>query len=149
MVLSISFTQALRQEVAYASYLNIQTVILPPPRNRSHVPSYARVVNSCLKNTAFLNFSIRLPIYNPSALRSPSSAPSSPLWLTEPPESSPVLFPGNTPQSLSTAPQGELNATWEMWDLIRSICDYDTRLTLSKWFTRMIMTHVLSYQLWT
>jgi hypothetical protein len=24
-----------------------------------------------------------------------------------------------------------MNATWEMWDVIRSICDYNTRLTLS------------------
>ena len=33
---------------------------------------------------------------------------------------------------LETTPGISLNATWEMWDLIRSICDYNPRLTLSK-----------------
>lgn len=28
------------------------------------------------------------------------------------------------------AEEGELDAMWEMWDVIRSICDYNTRLTL-------------------
>lgn len=30
------------------------------------------------------------------------------------------------------APEGELNATWEMWDIVRSVCDYNSRLTLSE-----------------
>lgn len=43
-----------------------------------------------------------------------------------------LVVSGNTQQSLSTAPENEVNASWEMWDVIRSICDYNTRLTLSK-----------------
>ncbi|KIL64458.1 hypothetical protein M378DRAFT_11467 [Amanita muscaria Koide BX008] len=126
---------ALRQEVSYASYLNIQNVILPPPRNRSHVASYARIVSSCLRNTAFLNFSIRLPIYNPSFLR--AETPASPLLLSGQPDTSQssalptLLLPDSAPQSILSTPEGEVNATWEMWDVIRSICDYDTRLTLA------------------
>ena len=40
-----------------------------------------------------------------------------------------VLSPS---EQLETTPGISLNATWEMWDLIRSICDYNPRLTLSK-----------------
>ncbi|KAF8639417.1 hypothetical protein AX17_001507 [Amanita inopinata Kibby_2008] len=126
---------ALRQEIAYASYLNIHTVILPPPRNRSHVASYARTINACLRKAPFLNFSVRLPIYNPSVLRPES--PIIPLIQSGSVESTrasrvpTLLMPGNTSHSLSSAPEGELNATWEMWDVVRSICDYDTRLTLT------------------
>lgn len=131
--------QALRQEVAYASYLNVQTVILPPPRHRSQVASYARAVNECLKSTTFMTFSIRLPIYDPAvfqpkessiippSITSTSSTPSAP--------STPkIVTPrASTSKSLKAAraPEGEINATWEMWDIIRTLCDYNTRLTLS------------------
>ncbi|KAG6837372.1 hypothetical protein H0H93_010530 [Arthromyces matolae] len=131
---------ALQQELAYASYLNIQSAILPTPRNRDHVASYARIVNSCLKNTPYMHLSIRLPIYNPSVLHSNSNAPSSPPLgflssaeslgsLSSSPSGPRLLVPGS--QKLTTAPESELNATWEMWDLIRSMCNYNTRLTLT------------------
>lgn len=137
--------QALRQEVAYASYLNIPAIILPPPRNRSHVASYARIVNECLKNVPYMQFSVRLPIYDPAVFQhreSPSlkshgdlsssgaSTPSS--VATSPPKL--VIPSASPPRSLrsSKAPEGELNATWEMWDIIRTVCDYNVRLTLSE-----------------
>lgn len=121
------YAKALRQEIAYASYLNIQTIILPPPRNRPHVASYARIINACLTTTAFLNFSVRLPVYNPSVL-----IPEPPAGQAEPSILPTLIVSGNTQQSLSTAPENEVNASWEMWDVIRSICNYNTRLTLSK-----------------
>ncbi|KAG6827203.1 hypothetical protein H0H92_012808 [Tricholoma furcatifolium] len=137
---------ALQQELAYASYLNIHSVILPAPRNRQHVASYARIVNACLKNMPYVHLSIRLPIYSPSVLSaanapSPTSLLSPDSVSTSPPTSATLSASGSGPRlvvpqsnssaKLSTAPEGELNATWEMWDLIRSMCDYNTRLTLT------------------
>ncbi|TFK40311.1 shk1 kinase-binding protein 1 [Crucibulum laeve] len=124
---------ALQQELAYASYLNIQTAILPEPRNRDHVASYARIVNSCLKNNPYIYLSVRLPIYSPSVLQpgSPISAfhPASPSTpLKSPPK---LVISDTSPETRPGASEGELNATWEMWDLIRSMCDYNTRLTLT------------------
>ncbi|KAG5354099.1 hypothetical protein C0989_007459 [Termitomyces sp. Mn162] len=122
---------ALQQELAYASYLNIHSAILPAPRNRDHVASYARIINSCLKNTPYIHLSVRLPIYNPSVLHPPASASSSPLPGTKIPNfiNSTPSTPGS--EKFSVAPESQLDATWEMWDLIRSICDYNTRLTLT------------------
>lgn len=131
--------QALRQEVAYASYLNVQTVILPPPRHRSQVASYARAINECLKSTTYMNFSIRLPIYDPAVFQpketppippSATSASSTPSAPSTPKIVTPRI---STSKSLKAAraPEGEINATWEMWDIIRTLCDYNTRLTLS------------------
>ncbi|KAF8071731.1 shk1 kinase-binding protein 1 [Lyophyllum atratum] len=129
---------ALQQELAYASYLNVQSAILPAPRNREHVASYARIVNSCLKNTPYIHLSIQLPIYNPSVLQ---TNPSSSLLGSEgitaagslsPSRSAPrLIISGSSSEKLSATPEGELNATWEMWDLVRSMCDYNTRLTLT------------------
>lgn len=135
---------ALRQEVAYASYLNVPTIILPPPRNRSQVASYARVINDCLKSVPYMQFSVRLPIYDPAVFQ--SKEPSSPNshgdhgWSgasspPHPPTTPPKMATSSSypPGSLRStkAPEGELNATWEMWDIIRNVCDYNIRLTLA------------------
>ncbi|KAJ7739774.1 shk1 kinase-binding protein 1 [Mycena maculata] len=121
---------ALQQELAYASYLNIQTAILPPPRSRDFLSSYARTVNACLKNSPYMHISIRLPIYNPSVLEthlSPISSPST--AYSSPTPSTPRLVVSDE-QGAETA-SGDLDGTWEMWDVIRSMCDYSTRLSLT------------------
>ena len=118
--------------------MDVQTVIFPPPRNRSQIAAYGRAVNSCLARIPYMQFSIRLPIYDPSIFQSgsptrstsgvprdqfsstsPSSLPSTPIRSTE----------SRAPST--KASEAELNATWEMWDAIRSICAYNPRLTLS------------------
>jgi type II protein arginine methyltransferase len=93
-----------------------------------------------------MNLSIRLPIYNPSVLvpepDSPSVhrrdsvgsvqlAPGTPTTPTTP-RTPRLVVTGTSSEKLSATPESELNATWEMWDLIRSICDYNPRLTLSE-----------------
>ncbi|KAF8199579.1 shk1 kinase-binding protein 1 [Pholiota molesta] len=93
---------ALKQELAYASYLNVQAAILPAPRNRDHVASYARIVNSCLAKYPYT--------YLSSTISGSRSAPSLVISMSEQQEAPPADYAG-----------GSLNATWEMWDLIRSI----------------------------
>lgn len=127
--------QALQQELAYAGYLNITTAILPPPRNRDFVASYARAVNSCLKAAPYTTLSVRLPIYDPNVFQRSPPAENGPTSLG----SQTLLQSPQTPvlvvsEVISESPQHtetSLNATWEMWDLIRSMCDYNPRLTLS------------------
>lgn len=110
---------ALKQELAYASYLNMPAVVLPPPRNRLHVADYARAVNACLKSTtAYLHISVRIPIYDPR------SASTDTLSQQTPPENVPL-------SAHARAPDGDLSSTWEMWDVIRSVCGYSPRLSLA------------------
>ncbi|KAJ6505960.1 PRMT5-domain-containing protein [Mycena vulgaris] len=125
---------ALQQELAYASYLNIQTAILPPPRSRDHVSSYARTVNACLKNSPYMHISIRLPIYNPSVLEAhlspmPGSPSSAALRPSSPVPTTPRLVVSDVGGTETQS--GNLDGTWEMWDVIRTICDYSTRLSLT------------------
>ena len=82
--------QALLQEISYASYLSIYTVILPSPKNREQASSYARAVNAAFSCTNDVHVSIRITI----------------------------------------SPNPDL--AWELWDSIRSICNYNPRLSLSK-----------------
>ncbi|KAF9521677.1 PRMT5-domain-containing protein [Crepidotus variabilis] len=134
---------ALQQELAYAAYLNIQTVILPQPRNRDHVASYARIVSSCLTRLPYISLSVRLSVYDPSAMHPsgplPNNHPASPgpegFMSTPTTSNANGIFPPSVVVSESDVMKqssgGSLNATWEMWDLIRSMCDYNTRLTLT------------------
>jgi hypothetical protein len=52
---------ALRQEIAYASYLSIATIILPPPRldNHEFLSDYARAINGALASSWHIN--VRFP----------------------------------------------------------------------------------------
>jgi hypothetical protein len=125
--------------------MDIQTVILPPPRNRNQIAAYGRAINSCLARTPYMQISIRLPIYDPSIFHANSPTRSS--FTFRPPRgkepSPPSSFsapstPNRSPESraapLTKASEAELNATWEMWDAIRTICSYNPRLTLSACF---------------
>ncbi|KAF7327615.1 Protein arginine N-methyltransferase [Mycena kentingensis (nom. inval.)] len=131
---------ALQQELAYASYLNIHSAVLPAPRNREHVASYARIVNACLKAHPYMHLSIRLPIYNPTVLEGDrwEGHLSPPPAGTHSPSSFRSASPApSTPRLVvsddrgANEPPTNLDATWEMWDVIRSICDYNTRLSLT------------------
>ncbi|KAG9005117.1 methyltransferase protein [Tulasnella sp. JGI-2019a] len=109
---------ALRQELTYASYLNLGAVILPPPRNRKHVADYARAISGCFSNTppavsAYLHLSVRIPVGRVS-VQSPAGASSK---------------TGATTVDDTT----ELNPSdmWEMWDVIKTVCGYNPRLTLT------------------
>ncbi|KAI0661471.1 PRMT5-domain-containing protein [Cubamyces menziesii] len=109
---------ALQQELAFASYLNAQCAILPPPSNRTQVGSYARAINACLTSLPFMELSVRIPIYDPSSvLQGPSRSPS------------PVESTRSDPAPSGTPPESNMT-TWEMWDTIRTICGYNPRLTL-------------------
>lgn len=87
-----------------------------------------------------MHFSVRLPIYDPAVFQSKESSPrgdldSSGASTTQ--ASSPRLaLPESafSPKHLksSKVTEGELNANWEMWDVIRTICDNNVRLTLSE-----------------
>ncbi|KAG8954225.1 methyltransferase protein [Tulasnella sp. 424] len=110
---------ALRQELAYASYLNLSTVVLPPPRNRQHVSDYARAINGCFTNSpsvlsSYVYLSIRIPLSGiRKAGRSGSATP---------------MGSNSTP----TVPtEADVNESWEMWDTIRTICGYNQRLSVS------------------
>lgn len=116
------------------------TAILPAPRHREHIASYARSVNQCLKRNHFIQISVRLPIYDPDALNSyHESRKDRATYMASQPRSRASVIAAATPRlvvsdissNLINSPENVLHATWEMWDVIRSICDYDPRLSLS------------------
>jgi protein arginine N-methyltransferase 5 len=114
--------QALLQELSFASYLDVHTVILPPPRSRARVTSYARALGAALARVPYMQLSVRLPIYDPSIFRHPPASP---------PHTPDASTPEIRVPPARRATEAELNAMWEMWDAVRALCAYDPRLTLS------------------
>ncbi|GAA5821276.1 hypothetical protein JCM11251_004548 [Rhodosporidiobolus azoricus] len=104
---------ALRQEIAYASYLSITTIILPPPRldNREYLADYARAINGALASSWHINISIRIPVAEYTAAEL-SARPGTPAFQT---------LTGDTDKC----------ETWEMWNTLRGMCSYSPRLTLT------------------
>ncbi|BGP06595.1 hypothetical protein JCM10049v2_002419 [Rhodotorula toruloides] len=104
---------ALRQEIAYASYLSIATIILPPPKleNREFLADYARAINGALASSWHINISIRLPVaeYTASEL---------------------AARPG-TPAFHAAVGDADRCETWEMWNTLRGMCNYSPRLSLT------------------
>jgi protein arginine N-methyltransferase 5 len=107
-------SQALKQEVAYASHLHVSTLIIPPPRNPDYISDYARAINAALLQSNYVRVrcgSVFRTIY-PSAYPHPSQLS------IRTPVSDPKL--GEDPAS-----------TWDMWNTIRTHCAYNQRLDLS------------------
>ncbi|KAH9850257.1 PRMT5-domain-containing protein [Lenzites betulinus] len=121
---------ALHQELAYASYLNAPCAILPPPSNRTQVGSYARAINACLARIPFMEFSVRIPIYDPASVLPPPAPSRAPSPVESQPPPSP-LGPPSMPSMLGGSPPESGMTTWEMWDTIRTICGYNPRLTIA------------------
>ncbi|KAG7089782.1 hypothetical protein E1B28_011434 [Marasmius oreades] len=86
-----------------------------------------------------MNLAVRLPVYDPHAIQDPIS-PLSGVANKVTPNATPVV-PGSP--RLTTPPNGQkqinavksleaqIDAAWEVWDLIRTICEYNTRLSLA------------------
>ncbi|CED84658.1 Protein kinase inhibitor [Phaffia rhodozyma] len=113
---------ALRHELAQAAYLNVPVVILPPPRNRALVADYARAVNACLAaGGPYTQISIRISISDPAEL------------INQPGDnarSSGSIMSRNSVRLSTSRPGGpDPSATWELWDVIRTMCGYNPRLS--------------------
>ena len=136
---------ALKQEIAYATYMGVTTVVVPPPVDRAHAVSYGRAIRTCLEGSVFMHIAVRLPLYDPAVFTtsqrtpsldssfSPSTANSmtgSPGFMTVPGSPMPAM---TRPRAFTLkASESEYSGTWEMWDSIRSACGYHQRLHLGK-----------------
>lgn len=141
---------ALRQELAYASYLGIANVIIPPPSSdparRPFLADYARAVNSCLTSGnaemapagSWMTITIQLPISSPHILNKILSRQSA--------KNGHGLTASNTAGSTASASsqashtsaassaallRAEDDWAWETWEQIRQLCSYNTRLQVA------------------
>ena len=136
----------LKQELAYAAYLGVTTVVLPPPIERLQAASYGRAIQAVLNSSLYLQLVIRLPLFDPNVLSSnrrtsvPTPVPS-PGFFLDSPGSSALSSAGSVSERRSKVlglSSAELSTTWEVWDTIRSICGYHPRLSIGMCYLRSI-----------
>lgn len=133
----------MRAELSQALHLNVPVLILPSPKssNRAHLASYARAISSLLLlggPSAYTQLSLLIPVSDPIQLISQGPAPPgssddkkhrrvSSLSHHQPQRPLSTV----SPLKQGTHGQGDPSATWEMWDMVRKICGYNPRLSLS------------------
>ncbi|SCV71268.1 BQ2448_2856 [Microbotryum intermedium] len=126
---------ALRQEITYASYLSLTTIIVAPPRAEfaDFLPDYARAINGALASSWHINVSPVETSENAPTLSIclSSHSPSQisirlPLSLHPPPH---LGGRSPTPVRSSASAQDDCQ-TWEWWNTIRSMCGYSPRLSI-------------------
>lgn len=141
---------ALRQELAYASYLGISNVVVPPPSSdparRPFLADYARAINSCLASGSaetapagsWMSITIQLPISSPHQLNkiiSRQSGKNGYGLTASTTAGSTALASSQASHASATSSAALLRAeddwAWETWEQIRQLCSYNTRLQLA------------------
>lgn len=132
--------QVLEMEVAFASFCGLASIVLPTPKvrlgfQRGHgISQYAHAVQEVLSIGAFMQFSVRLPMWD-GALR-----------FDEPEGDSAILarpeFDAATEEARSlssdSSRKNDFFGSWDTWNLIRSVCKYDFRLCVGKSFITVL-----------
>lgn len=115
--------QVLNLEVAYANFCGVRTIIFPGPRQDAikargsrGVAQYARAVQEAMVVGTRMNFVIHLPMYREPGLEEATSTLSSELETSK--------------DAATSDAEGDIDifSSWDSWHVIRSTCNYDTRL---------------------
>jgi len=129
VVSSIS-RQVLTIEVAYASFCGINNIIIPGPNlhpsgknaQNDGLAQYARAIQEALTIGSFVQFSIHMPMYEiPELLVKVEGSLAN--YMREQYVSS---------EDSTGEEEHDLFRSWDAWNLIRSVCKYNTRLSVGK-----------------
>ena len=127
--------QVLNIEIAYASFCGVGNVVIPGPRNYSSgstendgMVEYARAIQETLPIGSYMQFAIHIPMYGPEETKDITGD----------------LIP--FAQDYNSAGKGKLKEidlyeTWDAWNLIRSVCKYNSRLSVGKKPMKPFISH--------
>ncbi|KAI1498617.1 PRMT5 arginine-N-methyltransferase-domain-containing protein [Biscogniauxia marginata] len=129
-IISSISRQVLNLEVAYANFCGVRSIIIPGPRqdpvdagSSQGITQYARAIQEALLVGTRVTFIVHLPMY-----REPGLEEKAPL-LSLPNENQ------NEPQEKKEI---DLFSSWDSWHVIRTTCEYDTKLFVALRIPRML-----------
>jgi protein arginine N-methyltransferase 5 len=118
--------QVLNIEMAYASFCGVGNVVIPGPRSYSSgsmdsdgLIQYARAIQEALTMTGYLHIAIHIPMYGYEESKEITGDLMS-------------FTKHQKPTSAKTNKEIDLFETWDAWNLIRSVCKYNSRLSVGK-----------------
>ncbi|RDW72084.1 hypothetical protein BP5796_08118 [Coleophoma crateriformis] len=129
--------QVLNIEIAYAAFCGISNIIIPGPRSYSSSASdydgltqYARAIQEALTIGGYMQMAISIPMYGPEETKE-MTGDLVPLARTSP------------TAGKSKAKDIDLFESWDAWNLIRSVCKYNARLSVALGLPRQLPTESL------
>lgn len=118
--------QVLTMEIAYASFCGINNIVIMGPRKYNNstaatdgIVRYARAIQEGLGVAGYMQIAISLPMYSEA-----EQQPVDPLGDLAP-------FIREEYQTFHADADHELFGSWDAWNVIRSVCKYNTRLSVA------------------
>ncbi|KAF2963928.1 hypothetical protein GQX73_g9649 [Xylaria multiplex] len=122
--------QVLNLEVDYANFCGVRSIIVPGPRQDSTqagsgrgIAQYARAIQEALLIGTRVNLIIHLPMYREPGLEE---------------KAAPLSISDETPDNLQSSKEIDIFTSWDSWHVIRTVCDYDTRLFVALRIPRVL-----------
>jgi protein arginine N-methyltransferase 5 len=113
--------QVFNLEMAYAAFCGIQHVMLNGPLPGSNVVQYARAVSESLGMGPYIHLNVLLPMVGELEHESGDGT-----HLAELANEQDVALPEEDD------PSEDVFSSWDTWDTLRTVCNYDSRLSVGK-----------------
>lgn len=119
--------QVLNIEIAYASFCGVGNIIIPGPRsyssgstNNDGLIQYARAIQEALTIGSYIQMAIHIPMYGNDEMKEMTG------------DLRPFARNYDSPAKGKANKEIDLFETWDSWNLIRSVCKYNSRLSVGK-----------------
>jgi type II protein arginine methyltransferase len=119
--------QVLNIEIAYASFCGVGNIIIPGPRsyssgltNNDGLIQYARAIQEALTIGSYIQMAIHIPMYGNDEVKDMTG------------DLRPFARNHNSSARDKANKDVALFETWDAWNLIRSVCKYNSRLSVGK-----------------
>ena len=130
--------QVLNIEIAYASFCGVGNIIIPGPRsyNSDSIDSdgltrYARAIQEALAIGSYIQMAIHLPMYRQDEPKDITG------------DLQPFARNYDSAGKTKAGKDVDLYETWDSWNLIRSLCKYNTRLSIGKKIQQSISSSII------
>ncbi|KAH8601327.1 PRMT5 arginine-N-methyltransferase-domain-containing protein [Bisporella sp. PMI_857] len=130
--------QVLNIEIAYASFCGVGNVIIPGPRSYSSdttdsdgLIQYARAIQEALNIGNYTQFAIHIPMYGHEQGKDTTG------------DFAPFARNPRLSEKTKENKEVDLFETWDAWNVIRSVCKYNSRLSVALALPRQMPTESL------
>jgi protein arginine N-methyltransferase 5 len=124
--------QVLNMEIAYAAFCGVGNVIVPGPRrytnerdDTSGLIQYSRAVQEALSVSSYIQMAVHIPMYDQGdSYTKDLIGDLAPFAREE--------YSSSSKGKIPASKEVELYSTWDSWNTIRSVCNYNLRLSVGK-----------------
>ncbi|TVY81482.1 Protein arginine N-methyltransferase skb1 [Lachnellula suecica] len=125
--------QVLNIEIAYASFCGVGNIIIPGPRNYSSgskdnngIIQYARAIQEALTIGSYMQMAIHIPMYGQEEVKDMTG------------DLQPFARNHSSSGKQKASKEIDLFETWDAWNFIRSVCKYNSRLSVALGLPRQL-----------